>query len=104
LCYSLRFLRFVALSILLALLSTPRVGLAQRAHSNIGRTPSQEEIQSLGVIVDPLGKNLPAGKGTAKEGAELYAKQCAACHGKTGKEWISYAVFCLKKKKENETR
>src|SRR5438128_12336933 len=80
-CYSLRFL--VPL-ILLALLATPAVGLAQRAYSNIGRTPSQEEIQSLGVIVDPSGKNIPAGKGTAKEGAELYAKQCAACHGKTG--------------------
>ena len=62
-CYSLRFL--VPL-ILLALLATPAVGLAQRAYSNIGRTPSQEEIQSLGVIVDPSGKNLPAGKGTAK--------------------------------------
>src|SRR5947199_4200323 len=80
-CYSLRFL--VAL-ILFALLATPGVALAQRTYSNIGRTPSQEEIQSLGVIIDPLGKNLPAGKGTAKEGAELYAKQCAACHGKRG--------------------
>src|SRR5207249_1216748 len=69
-CYSVRFL--VPL-ILLALLATPGVGLAQRAYSNIGRTPSQEEIQSLGVIVDPLGKNLPPGKGTAKEGAEIYA-------------------------------
>ena len=85
-CYSLRFL--VPL-ILLALLATPAVGLAQRAYSNIGRTPSQEEIQSLGVIVDPSGKNLPAGKGTAKEGAELYAKQCAACHGKTGEGGVA---------------
>src|SRR5881409_1585356 len=88
-CYSVRFLRFVAPLILLALLSTPAVGLAQRAYSNIGRTPSQEEIQSLGVIVDPLGKNLPAGKGTAKEGAELYAKQCTACHGKTGEGGVA---------------
>src|SRR5437016_11065811 len=85
-CYSLRFL--VAL-ILLALLATPGVGLAQRAYSNIGRTPSQEEIQSLGVIVDPSGKNLPAGKGTAKEGGELYAKQCSACHGKTGEGGVA---------------
>src|SRR5438309_9618932 len=82
-CYSLRFL------VILILLATPRVGMAQRAYSNIGRTPSQEEIQSLGVIVDPLGKNLPAGKGTAKEGAELYAKQCAACHGKNGEGGVA---------------
>ena len=89
-CYSRRFPGFVAPLILLALLSllallaTPAVGLAQRVYSNIGRTPNEEEIQNLGVIVDPEGKNLPAGKGTAKEGAELYAKQCALCHGKTG--------------------
>src|SRR5207253_11262389 len=43
----------------------------------------------VGVIVDPLGKNLPAGKGTAKEGAELYAKQCTACHGKTGEGGVA---------------
>src|ERR1700674_1079589 len=77
-CYSLRFL------VPLIVLATPGVGLAQRAYSNIGRAPSQEEIQNLGVIVDPSGKNLPAGKGTAKEGGELYAKQCAACHGRNG--------------------
>src|SRR5216683_3361185 len=84
--YSLRFLRFVVPLILLA---TPGLGLAQRAYSNIGRAPSQEEIQSLGVIVDPSGKNLPAGKGTAKEGAELYAKQCAVCHGKSGEGGVA---------------
>jgi len=77
-CYSLRFL------VPLLLLATPGTGLAQPGDGNIRRTPSQEEIQILGVIVDPLGKNLPAGTGTAKEGAALYAKQCATCHGKSG--------------------
>ena len=48
-CYSLRFL------VPLILLATPGVGLAQRAYSNIGRAPSQEEIQNLGVIVDASG-------------------------------------------------
>src|SRR5260370_7329828 len=77
-CYSLRFL------VPLILLATPGEGLAQRAYNNIGRAPSQEEIQSLGVIVDPPGKNLPPGKGTAKEAPELYAKHCAACPAKRG--------------------
>ena len=81
--YSLRF--FVPF----ILLAAPGVVLAQRAYSNVGRTPSQEEIQNLGVIVDPSGKNLPAGKGTVKEGAELYAKQCSACHGKTGEGGVA---------------
>src|SRR5262249_118554 len=88
-CYPVRFLVPLILLSMLALLAIPSVGLAQRAYSNIGRTPSQEEIQSLGVIVDPAGKNLPAGKGTAKEGAELYAKQCTACHGETGEGGVA---------------
>jgi S-disulfanyl-L-cysteine oxidoreductase SoxD len=30
------------------------------------------------------GKELPLGHGTAKEGAEIFAKKCALCHGKDG--------------------
>ncbi len=85
-CYSRRFLvPFIwALIVAAILLATSGVILAQRAYSNIGRTPTDEEIRNLGIIVSPGGKNLPPGQGTAKEGAELYAKQCAVCHGKTG--------------------
>src|SRR6266850_421651 len=82
-CYSLRFLVPLMTAGAL-LLATPGVMLAQRAYSNVGRTPSDEEIRNLGVIISPSGKDLPPGRGTAKEGAELYAKQCALCHGKTG--------------------
>ena len=82
-CYSLRFL------VPLMIVAAPGVGLAQRAYSNVGRTPSPEEIRSLGVIVDPQGKNLPPGRGTAKEGGELYAKQCAACHGRNGEGGVA---------------
>jgi len=71
------------------LLATPGVMLAQRAYSNVGRTPSDEEIRNLGVLVSPGGKDLPPGRGTAKEGAELYAKQCAVCHGKTGEGGVA---------------
>ena len=82
-CYSLRFL------VPLLIVAAPGVGLAQRAYSNVGKTPNQEEIRSLGVIVDPQGKNLPPGRGTPKEGGELYAKQCAACHGKEGEGGVA---------------
>ena len=34
----------------------------------------------------PDGRGLPAGRGTAAEGAPLYAAKCAACHGATGRE------------------
>src|SRR6266403_5415384 len=85
-CYSLRFLAaFIwTLTVAAILLATPGVVLAQRAYSNVGRTPTDEEIRNLGVIVSPGGKDLPPGRGTAQEGAERYAKQCALCHGKTG--------------------
>ena len=48
---------------------------------NIGRAPSADEIRSWDTTVGIAGKELPPGKGTAKEGAALYAKQCAGCHG-----------------------
>ena len=33
----------------------------------------------------PDGKNLPPGKGTAKEGAAIYAQKCAMCHGQAAR-------------------
>lgn len=82
--YSLNFL------VPLIILAAPVAGLAQsRTYSNVGRTPTEEEIRSLGILVGPEGKELPPGRGTAKEGAELYAKQCSACHGKDGQGGVA---------------
>ncbi len=58
--------------------------LAQTPTYNLGRVPSAEEIRAWNIIVGPEGKELPPGSGTAKEGAKIYAQQCAACHGPTG--------------------
>ena len=55
--------------------------LAQMPTYNLGRTPSAEEIQAMSFSFGPGGKGLPPGSGTAKEGAEIYARQCAVCHG-----------------------
>ena len=60
--------------------------LAQTPTYNLGRTPTQEEIKAWDVAVGPDGKGLPAGSGTAKQGAPIYARKCAACHGKNGTE------------------
>ena len=35
-------------------------------------------------MLGPEGKELPPGHGTAKEGAEIFAKRCAVCHGQNG--------------------
>lgn len=52
----------------------------------IGRPATPAEIAALDIDVRPDGRGLPAGRGTAAEGATLYATKCAACHGATGKE------------------
>ncbi len=59
--------------------------LAQGATYGVGRTPTAEEIRALDISISPTGDELPPGKGTAKEGGELYrTKGCAACHGAAG--------------------
>ena len=58
--------------------------LAQGPTYNRGRTPSAEEIRVWNIILDPAGKELPPGSGTAQRGAEIYAQKCAACHGPDG--------------------
>src|SRR6185436_19982568 len=59
--------------------------LAQGPSFGIGRTPTPDEIKALDISIGPTGEELPPGKGTAKEGAQLYrTKGCAACHGAEG--------------------
>jgi cytochrome c len=60
------------------------VAIAQTSTYNLGGTPTAEESRAMGYSVDPSGKGLPAGSGTAKEGAQLFAQKCAACHGAGG--------------------
>jgi len=52
----------------------------------IGRPATPEEIASRDIDVGPDGVGLPPGRGTAADGAPIYAARCAGCHGKTGKE------------------
>jgi len=52
----------------------------------IGRPATPAEIAALDIDVGPDGAGLPPGRGTAAEGAPIYAARCAGCHGKTGRE------------------
>ena len=54
---------------------------AQPAEHGVGRAPTEQEIQALGITVAPDGKGLPEGSGTAIEGRALFAQRCAKCHG-----------------------
>src|SRR5579864_3214486 len=53
-------------------------------YSNMGKTPSKEEIQAWNDAIGPQGKELPPGSGTAKQGEEIFANKCAVCHGPAG--------------------
>lgn len=49
-----------------------------------GRSPTAGELSALATAVAPDGMGLPPGKGSAADGANLYAAQCAVCHGARG--------------------
>ena len=55
---------------------------AQSPTFGVGRTPTAEEIRAWDISIGPTGEELPPGRGTVREGAQLYrAKGCAGCHG-----------------------
>lgn len=49
-----------------------------------GEPAPREVIAALDIDVRPDGTGLPRGSGMAREAGELYARQCAACHGPKG--------------------
>lgn len=50
-------------------------------YANIGRAPTEAEIRTWNIAIGPAGKELPPGSGNAKEGANIFAAKCSACHG-----------------------
>lgn len=50
----------------------------------IGRAATADEIKAIDIDVMPDGRGLPPGRGTAAEGAPIYAAKCQSCHGKDG--------------------
>lgn len=49
-----------------------------------GAAASAEEVARFDISIPPGGTGLPAGSGTAKQGAAVYAAKCLACHGEKG--------------------
>jgi S-disulfanyl-L-cysteine oxidoreductase SoxD len=73
----------------LMILAACVAALAQSRPYNLGTPLSQEEIRGFDFMIGPAGKELPPGSGTAKEGADIFAKRCAACHGPNGQGGIA---------------
>ena len=61
-------------------------GTSKSGTFQLGRVATPEEIQAWDIDVAPNGEGLPAGRGTVKEGAQVFARHCAGCHGATGVE------------------
>ena len=74
--------------------------LAQGPTFGIGRTPTADEIRARDLTISRTGEELPAGRGTAKEGAQIYRTKCQACHGADG---AGGAAPILKSKQGPET-
>jgi mono/diheme cytochrome c family protein len=53
-------------------------------HFGIGTAATRAQIAAWDTDIGPEGLELPAGKGSARAGAEVYRTQCAACHGASG--------------------
>lgn len=66
--------------------SAQQRGSAPTAPLGIGRAASAEEIARWDIDIGPDGATLPAGRGTAAQGAPIYASRCAKCHGVSGRE------------------
>ncbi|HRN53396.1 MAG TPA: c-type cytochrome, partial [Gemmatimonadaceae bacterium] len=56
----------------------------QRGHFAIGRAPTRAQLAAWDSDIGPEGAELPPGRGNARDGAGIYAQQCAACHGAEG--------------------
>ena len=57
---------------------------AESRYTGIGRAATDADIKPWDIDFNPSGANLPAGSGTYQQGALVYAKQCAGCHGPKG--------------------
>jgi cytochrome c len=76
-------LKVVTISLLLGLPGS--LAFAQSPTYGVGRTPTAEEIRRMDISIGSAGEELPPGRGTAREGAQVYVqKGCVGCHGATG--------------------
>ena len=64
--------------------ASAKAAAGKQARLGIRRAATPDEISVLDIDVMPDGRGLPAGRGTAAEGATVYAAKCQSCHGKDG--------------------
>lgn len=82
----LRLMQFGSIAAIIAISSSAAFAQSkpQLRPLGIGRAATPDEIKKIDIDVMPDGRGLPEGKGTAAEGATVYAAKCASCHGANG--------------------
>ena len=73
-----------ALAMLALTIAASFASAETQGHYGIGRTATDAEVAGWNIDIGRNGENLPAGSGTVSQGRELFAQQCAACHGEKG--------------------
>src|ERR1700693_3451310 len=51
---------------------------------NLGVAAGAQEVAAWDISIPPNGAGLPAGSGSVKQGAAVYAAKCQSCHGAKG--------------------
>ncbi len=70
-------------SLLLGFSLAAPAALAEEGYG-LGREALPEEVAAWDIDVRPDGQGLPEGRGTVEEGEQIFADNCAFCHGDFG--------------------
>lgn len=76
-----RFLAGLSLCLLAACAAQP---VSKVRTPGLGVALSAADIAPYDITIPPSGAGLPAGGGSARQGAAVYEQKCAACHGIKG--------------------
>ncbi|GAB4394384.1 MAG: cytochrome c [Kiloniellaceae bacterium] len=81
-------MRSIRVVLALAVATVVLCGTALAFSYDFGRPAAPDEIALWDIDVRPDGTGLPPGGGTVAQGREIYADNCAACHGEAGQGGI----------------
>ena len=79
---------YVWVKLVPALMMTSLIGISSLEGSdrafNLGSIATSQQVKGWDIDVRPDGVGAPIGSGTAFDGEEIFADQCASCHGDFG--------------------
>ena len=75
--------KIVSALLLTSLTGTGSLEASDRAF-NLGSIATSQQVKGWDIDVRPDGAGAPIGSGTAFDGEEVFAEQCASCHGDFG--------------------